>query len=262
MLKLQRVLDRLHTPLTVIGGGLLGILLLLAYLEISPPAGRYSDADIRGLAQERVDAITPAPPLEPEIYALVRPSVVTISHVVNQEGGGRSLGSGVVVDLNGSILTAYHVVVGRDTVVVRFFDGTLEAAAVSQVEPERDLAVIRVSRLPDGVTPATLAGNVRQGDRVMAIGAPFGLDGSATLGVVSAMGRSFTVEQTGHILQNMIQFDAAVNPGNSGGPLVDLSGRVVGIVIGLINPTVSRVFIGLGFAVPIEEAAGIFAPLG
>ncbi len=96
----------------------------------------------------------------------------------------------------------------------------------------------------------------------MAIGAPFGLDGSVSSGIVSGLGRRFMVEETGQVLDNMIQFDAAVNPGNSGGPLVDMNGRVVGIVTGLINPTGDRVFIGLGFAVPIEAASGIIAPLG
>jgi S1-C subfamily serine protease len=96
----------------------------------------------------------------------------------------------------------------------------------------------------------------------MAIGAPFGLEGSVSSGVISATGRSFVVEETGQVLTDMIQFDASVNPGNSGGPLVDLSGRVVGIVTGLVNPTQNRVFVGLGFAVPIESAGGVLPPLG
>jgi S1-C subfamily serine protease len=96
----------------------------------------------------------------------------------------------------------------------------------------------------------------------MAIGAPFGIEGTLTMGVVSGLNRSFVVEKTGQVLTGMIQFDAAVNPGNSGGPLVDMSGRVVGIVSGIINPTKDGVFIGLGFAVPIESASGIFPPLG
>jgi S1-C subfamily serine protease len=252
---------RYRTTLTVFGSALLGMLLVLIYLQLNPQEGRYSDADIRRLAQERIDAITPSPPLEPEIYAMVRPSVVLITNgpVDSRESG---IGSGVVVDLNGSILTAYHVVAGSDVVNVRFYDGTIVTGTVSQVQPDRDLATVQVRRLPNGVGPATLAGGVRQGDQVMAIGSPFGLDGSVSSGVVSAIGRSFTVEATGQILSNMIQFDAAVNPGNSGGPLVDLNGRVVGIVTGLINPTNDRTFIGLGFAVPIEAASGIFAPLG
>ena len=121
---------------------------------------------------------------------------------------------------------------------------------------DRDLAILNVETLPPGVIPAVLSGGVQPGERVMAIGAPFGLEGSVTAGIVSATGRTFVVEETGQVLADMIQFDAAANPGNSGGPLVDLSGRVVGIVTGLVNPTEERVFVGLGFAVPIESAGG------
>jgi len=258
---IKRFASRYRTTLTTLGSALLGMLLVLVYLQVNPQDGRYSDADIRRLAQERIDSITPVPPLEPEIYAMVRPSVVVITNGP-PDSKDSGVGSGVVVDLNGSILTAYHVVAGANVVNVRFYDGTIVTGTVSQVQPDRDLATVQVRRLPNGVGPATLAGGVRQGDQIMAIGSPFGLEGSVSSGVVSAIGRNFTVEATGQVLQNMIQFDAAVNPGNSGGPLVDLNGRVVGIVTGLINPTDDRVFIGLGFAVPIEAASGIFAPLG
>src|SRR3990172_6705730 len=107
----------------------------------------------------------------------------------------RGIGSGVVVDANGSILTAHHVIAGADRVTVRFFDGTTAAGTVTQEQPNIDLAVVQVGRLPAGVEPATLAGGIRQGDRVLAIGAPFGLDGSVSAGIVSALGRRFTVEE-------------------------------------------------------------------
>ena len=262
MIQVQKLLNRYRTPLTAAGGALLGVVLLLMYLQFNPPAGQYTDDDIRRLAQEQVDAVTPSPPLEPEIFSLVRPSVVSITREGGARNGNQGVGSGVIVDLNGSILTAYHVVAGVDQVTVRFFDGTTATGTVAQRQPERDLAVVEVRRVPTGVEAATLSGGVRQGDSVLAIGSPFGLEGSVSSGVVSGIGRRFTVEETGQVLENMIQFDAAVNPGNSGGPLVDLNGRVVGIVTGLINPSAERVFIGIGFAVPIEAASGIFAPLG
>ena len=256
----KNLLQRYRTPLTALGGAAAAVFVMLVYLSLNPPDGRYSDTDIRRLAQERIDAITPSPPVEPELYAMIRPAVVTVA----RDAGGptHGIGTGVVVDLNGSILTAYHVVAGADVVQVRFFDGTTATATVSQRQPERDLAVLQVRSLPQGVEPAVLAGGVRQGDRVLAIGSPFGLDGSVSAGVVSALGRRFVVEETGQVLDNMIQFDAAVNPGSSGGPLIDMAGHVVGIVSGIINPTNERVFVGLGFAVPIEAASGIFAPLG
>ena len=254
----RRLVERYHTPLTVVGGAVLGVAIVLLYLELKPPQGRFTDADARRVAQERIDAITPAPPREPEIFATVRPSIVTI----RKEGAGltRGIGAGVVFDANGGILTAYHVVVGVEEVTVRFFDGTTVTGRVGETQPERDLAIVEVGRLPPGVQPAVFSGGVRQGARVLAIGAPFGLGGSVSGGIVSALGRRFRVEETGQVIEGMIQFDVAVNPGNSGGPLVDRNGHVVGIVSGIINPTNERVFIGIGFAVPIEAASGSLVP--
>lgn len=241
----------------------LAVGLMLLYLQLEPQEGRYDDSDIRRLANEQIASVTPPPPPGPQVYSLIRPAVVLISHSSTSQTGtpSRGLGAGVVFDLNGSILTAYHVVAGSDNVNVRFYDGTSTTGTVVQKQPERDLAVVQVRRLPDGVQPAVLGGGVDQGTDVMAIGAPFGLDGSASLGIVSGLGRRFTVEETGQVLENMIQFDAAVNPGNSGGPLVDMKGQVVGIVTGIINPSGTSTFIGLGFAVPIQAASGIVAPV-
>ncbi len=254
----SRILSRYRTPLTALGGALFAFVLMFAYLTLNPPAGRYGDADIKRLADERIQAVTPSPPVEPEVYSLVRPSVVLItSDLSTEHEKSRSVGSGVVFDASGSILTAYHVVADNDLVGIRFYDGTVVSGRVVQKQPERDLAVVQVRRMPDGVQPATLSGGVREGDHVLAFGSPYGLDGSISAGIVSGLNRRFTVEETGTILENMIQFDAAVNPGNSGGPLVDLNGRVIGIVSGIINPTNERVFIGIGFAVPIDSASGI-----
>jgi S1-C subfamily serine protease len=255
----QRALERLRVPLTALGGALIAVAVMLAYLQINPQGGRYNDDDIRRLADERIEAIPPELPVEPEIFALVRPSVVT---VMREPAGDGGMGSGVVADEFGNIITAYHVVAGKREVTVRFYNGATAVATVDVEQPERDLAVLNVRNLPQDIPPAILSGGVRQGDKVLAIGAPFGLEGTLTAGVVSAVNRSFVVEQTGQVLTNMIQFDAAVNPGSSGGPLVDLNGHVVGIVTGIVNPTHDRVFVGLGFAVPIESAGGVFPPLG
>ena len=136
----RRLVERYHTPLTVVGGAVLGVAIVLLYLELKPPQGRFTDADARRVAQERIDAITPAPPREPEIFATVRPSIVTI----RKEGAGltRGIGAGVVFDANGGILTAYHVVVGVEEVTVRFFDGTTVTGRVGETQPERDLAIV------------------------------------------------------------------------------------------------------------------------
>jgi S1-C subfamily serine protease len=258
-----RVLERIRTPLAIASGCVLTFALMLLYLRLDPQPGRYKDSDIKRLAAETQAQATPTPPREPEVYAMVRPSVVVITHPNADASDPRkgSVGSGVVFDANGSILTNYHVVAGVDSVNVIFFDGTRLTGTVTQVQQDRDLAIVRVPRLPNGVPPAVLGGGVTEGTTVMAIGAPLGLSGSATLGIVSSVNRSFTVAETGQVLTGMIQFDAAVNPGNSGGPLVDMNGHVVGIVTGIINPTGDDVFIGLGFAVPIQSAAGLVAPI-
>lgn len=259
----HRFIGRFRTVLTALGGAAVAFLLMLLYLELNPQEGRYTESDIRSFADEQIEAIPPELPVEPEIFGLVRPAVVTVLRDPPDSGSDdRGLGSGVVVDEFGNILTSYHVIAGKSEVTVRFHDGSLRTATVDREEPDRDLAVLFVDDLPSSTFPATLAGGVRQGDRVLAFGAPFGLEGTLTAGVVSGINRSFVVEATGQVLTGMIQFDAAVNPGSSGGPLVDLSGRVVGIVTGIINPTEDGVFVGLGFAVPIEEASGIFPPLG
>lgn len=250
-------------PLATLSGALLGVAIMLVYLQISPPAGKISESDVRRIAQEQIASMTPTPPVGPLIYAQLRPAVVLIT-VSGRNGDSTSFGgrgSGVVIDENGSILTSLHVLQGAQTVNVQFYDGSSQQARVVRTQPERDLAVIQVPSLPSGVQPATLGGSVTPGMEVLAIGSPFGLDGSVSQGVVSAIGRQFRVESTGQVLDNMIQFDAAVNPGNSGGPLVDMQGRVVGIVTGIANPTRQNVFIGLGFAVPIQAAAGLMAPV-
>jgi S1-C subfamily serine protease len=258
-----RIPQRLYLPAATLAGALLALGIMFLYLSLDPQEGKYNDSDIKRLAAEQQSKATPTPPIEPQIYALVRPAVVLITQDINNatKGPGKGIGSGVVFDLNGSILTAYHVVAASDTVNVRFYDGTTATGTVTQKQPDRDLAVVQVSRLPDSVQPAVLGGGIDYGDQVLAIGAPFGLDGSVSSGIVSGLGRSFTVEETGQVLNNMIQFDAAVNPGNSGGPLIDMGGHVIGIVSGIVNPTGNSVFIGLGFAVPIEAAAGIVAPI-
>jgi S1-C subfamily serine protease len=256
-------LHRFQPLLTAFAGAGIAFIVMLVYLNLNPQDGKYSDAEIRAIADQQIDAIPPELPVEPQLFANVRPSVVTIfRESEDPDTGERGIGSGVVADENGNILTAYHVVEGHTEVTVRFVDGSETTATVDREEPEKDLAVLHVDQLPDSVIPATLAGTVQPGDKVMAIGAPFGIEGTLTEGIVSGLNRSFVVEDTGQVLTNMIQFDAAVNPGNSGGPLIDMSGRVVGIVSGIINPTQDGVFIGLGFAVPIDSASGIFPPLG
>ena len=169
----------------------------------------------------------------------------------------RGVGTGVVIVDNGTILTNLHVVMGAERVKVTFMDGLETEARLISVMAEHDLAVLRAMKVPDDLHAATMrgTGDLNPGDRVMAVGFPFGIGPSASEGVVSGLQREFRSPEGERTLTNLIQFDAAANPGNSGGPLVTMEGEVVGVVTAILNPTKQRVFVGIGFAVPIENAA-------
>jgi S1-C subfamily serine protease len=168
----------------------------------------------------------------------------------------QGVGSGVVIVDNGTILTNLHVVSGAKRVSVTFFDGSESDVELLKTYPENDLAVIRAKKIPDDLEAATLGStsNLRPGDEVVAIGFPFGIGPSTSAGVVSGLDRSFRSPQGKQVMTGLIQFDAAVNPGNSGGPLISMDGEVIGIVTALLNPTPARTFIGIGFAATIEAA--------
>jgi S1-C subfamily serine protease len=156
-------------------------------------------------------------------------------------------------------MTALHVVADGvkpgAQIHVRFSDGTDSAATVASQQAASDVAVLAVKTLPQVVVPAVMGGGAQVGDAVFPVGHPLGLLDSLTAGVVSALGRSVRTE-SGTTLAGLIQFDAAVNPGNSGGPLLNRDGQVVGIVTGLANPSAQKYFVGVGFAVPISTAGG------
>ena len=196
--------------------------------------------------------------------AAVAPSVVRVEGVIEGRKGkkgtgeiGRGIGTGVVIIDNGTILTNLHVVQGAEQITVTFADGTESPAGIVNMQPENDLAVLRAHKLPDDLQAATMrsTGDLAPGDEVVAIGYPFGIGPSVSAGVVSGLGRGFRSPDGGQLMRNLIQFDAAANPGNSGGPLVTMDGQVVGIVTAILNPTPARTFLGIGFAVPIENAA-------
>ncbi|HEY4201423.1 MAG TPA: trypsin-like peptidase domain-containing protein [Devosiaceae bacterium] len=167
-----------------------------------------------------------------------------------------AVGTGVVIDDQGTILTNLHVAGAAPKLRVTFWDGSESEAHIIGAQPENDLAVISPSVIPDDLQPATLASTqgLSPGDQVVAVGFPFGIGPSTSAGVVSGLHREFAGEE-GPTLKNLIQFDAAANPGNSGGPLVNADGEVVGIVTAILNPSGVRTFAGIGFAVPIENAA-------
>ena len=170
---------------------------------------------------------------------------------------GTGVGTGVVIVDKGIILTNLHVVLGATKLKVIFHEGTESDATVIGMQPEHDLAVLRANKLPDDLQAAVLrsTADLAPGDEVVAVGFPFGIGPSASSGVISGLKREYRSSDGKRVLTNLIQFDAAANPGNSGGPLVTMDGEVVGIVTAILNPTEQRVFVGIGFAVPIENAA-------
>ena len=169
----------------------------------------------------------------------------------------RGVGTGVVIVDKGVILTNLHVVAGAEKIRVTFADGLESPASIIGLQPENDLAVLQAQKIPDDLVAATMrsTADLRPGDNVAAVGFPFGIGPSVSSGVVSGMNRSFRSPEGKQEMSNLIQFDAAANPGNSGGPLINMDGEVLGIVTAILNPTQQRTFIGIGFAVPIENAA-------
>jgi S1-C subfamily serine protease len=216
----------------------------------------------RGIEQSQ-DEQRDAPPDAATAYRAISPSLVTVTTERSAAGTGKAadaievaLGAGVVINAQGAILTALHVVEGGRAILVRFADGTRASAKVASSQADSDIAVLAVDRLPEVVVPAVMGGGLQIGDGVFAVGNPLGLQASLSAGVVSATDRSVRSEG-GRTLDDLIQFDAAVNPGNSGGPLLNRGGQVVGIVTGLANPSKQAYFVGIGFAVPIATAGGV-----
>ncbi len=199
-----------------------------------------------------------------DIYQRLQPSVVEITSTASSRfGESQGLGSGIIIDEQGLILTNYHVVSGADTLEVTLADGSTAEATVVGSDPGNDLAVVRIDPPAEGLTAASLgdASQLQVGDPVFALGNPFGLDDTFTQGIVSALGRGYSPDSGTRPLRNLIQTDAAINPGNSGGPLANCDGQVVGINTLLENPTGQSVNVGVAFAVPINTASGELSAL-
>lgn len=215
------------------------------------------DRSVQGAISAERKAELSAPPDAAVAHRVIQPSLVNITaERASTAGAEVGTGAGVIVKSDGTVLTALHVVTGATRITARFADGTEAGAKIAGQQPASDIAVLTVDRLPEVVVPAVLGGGASVGDPVFAVGHPLGLAGSLSAGVVSALGRSVR-EAGGGTLTDLIQFDAAVNPGNSGGPLLDVSGQVIGIVTGLANPSKQSFFVGIGFAVPIATAGGV-----
>jgi len=199
-----------------------------------------------------------------EVYQRLRPSLVEITSTASGRfGQSEGMGSGIIVDEQGFILTNYHVVSAADNLEVTLADGSTASATLVGHDPGNDLAVIRIDPPAGGLTAAPLgdADELQVGDPVFAIGNPFGLEATFTEGIVSALDRTYSTGSGTRPLRNMIQTDAAVNPGNSGGPLVNCYGQVVGINTLLENPTGQSVNVGIAFAVSASTAERYLADM-
>jgi S1-C subfamily serine protease len=256
-----RFVYKRHRPLFWFGtAALLALLAAAPYALHTLTPREITQKDIDDAVLHTLETqILPSPAVK--AYETIRPSVVRVRRMDPDKGGGEDketgVGSGVVIVDKGTILTSLHVVLGAKRVQVVFFDGSVSEAHITGAQPEHDLAVLQAHTLPDDLVAATLrsTADLAPGEQVVAVGFPFGIGPSASAGVVSGLRREFLSPEGNRLLTNLIQFDAAVNPGNSGGPLVTTSGEVVGIVTAILNPTQQRFFVGIGFAVPIENAA-------
>lgn len=237
-----------------------GMALALAFVAWRGGMQRLTQEDIDAAVVHALNS-QPLPSMATRAYEKIRPSVVRVRGLSapDAKGGEKQLGvgSGVVIVDEGIILTNLHVVLGAPRLKVVFDNGHESDADVIGSQPENDLAVIKARSIPDDLQPATMRStrDLAVGDQVVAVGFPFGIGPSASAGVVSGLRREFRSPEGEKVLTNLIQFDAAANPGSSGGPLVTADGEVVGIVTAILNPTEHRVFVGIGFAVPIENAA-------
>lgn len=254
-------LKTIKRPLVVLGLGLfLGGAIVWQLTPATSKAPALTQANVEAIVLETL-ATKSLPARAAQVAAAAWPSVVSIhtldgepppGNLISQKGKG----AGFVIKEDGAILTNYHVIAGSERIVVTFADGLVSPAAVVSVQPERDLAVLQPAQIPDDLQPATLAagGEVKPGDMVVAVGFPFGMGPSVTAGVVSGLNRSFPLPGRAP-LTGLIQFDAAVNPGSSGGPLLNQDGEVVGVVTAILNPSPGGTFAGVGFAITMESAA-------
>ncbi|MFN8383219.1 MAG: trypsin-like peptidase domain-containing protein [Anaerolineales bacterium] len=258
--RIKELVARLRRGLPFASGMFAALLVVFFYNLLIVKPNQLTVEDVNASVAIAMASATPAPSYSSLVYQVIEPSLIWIQ-VEEKHKDARSdfgLGSGVIVDSFGNILTSLHVVDGASIIIVTFADGNQSEAQIVNTLPERDIAVLQAIDTPLSVVPAVLGNpnSMRVGDEAFVVGNPYGLYSSMSSGVISGFDRVFRVSGTDLEIPGMIQIDAAVNPGNSGGPLLNRSGHVIGIVTGLINPTDDTFFVGIGFAVPINVAVG------
>ena len=270
MARLRAFAARRSGPVWALAGALLVAAGMLLQHGLAPGHANLTQGDIDAAVRISLEK-EPLPSPWAKAYQAVQGSVVRVVGLDDDDPIGKpvdadptdprirhqSTGSGVVIMDNGTILTNLHVVAGAKRIRVTFWNGHESEATLLNAQPQNDLAVLRAKSIPDDLVAATMAStsDLAVGDQVLAVGFPFGIGPSASGGVVSGLKRQFRSPEDGQRLTNLIQFDAAANSGNSGGPLVTMDGSVIGIVTAILNPGDAGTFIGIAFAVPIENAA-------
>jgi len=258
--RLSRLRARIRRAVPFASGVAATLLAVALYGVVVPGPRPLTQQDVTQSISQALASQTPGPAFSQLVYQAVQPSLVLIETdlVAGDPTSNTSLGSGVVVDASGDILTCLHVIANTISIQVTFADGTSSPAEIETTQPQNDIAVLRATQPPAKLVPAVLGNprSVQVGSEAFVLGNPFGLYGSMSSGIISGLNRSFQLPNNGPRLSGLIQIDAAVNPGNSGGPLVNREGQVIGIVSALINPTNQDVFIGIGLAVPIDVAGG------
>ncbi len=275
--------DRPRSPLLTLALIAILTMLVVQALESRRMAAARRDAPTRPPAPVRVltsvvDRTSPAAAqtsLRPEeenaiaVYRVVSPSVVAVANKALVRAGifgfqiyevPQGSGSGFVWDRDGHIISNYHVIHQASAVTVTFPDGATFDARLVGVDPDNDVAVLRIDAPAERLQPVTVGASrdLQVGQSVLVIGNPFGLDTTLTIGIVSALGRTIT-SMTDRRIQDVIQTDAAINPGNSGGPLLDSAGRLIGVTTAILSP--SGAYAGIGFAVPADTLARVVPQL-
>ncbi len=258
--RLRRLRAAVRRAVPFASGVLAALIALLLYNTLFPAQRPLTTTDVKQTVAQVMASATPPPAYADLVYRVIRPSLILIETSGRDDDGEvtHGLGSGVVINDNGDILTALHVVTNTDIITLTYADGYETTGLIAEQRPENDIAVLQATQPPTQTYPAVL-GNpnaMNVGDEAYAVGNPFGLYGSMSAGVISAFDRSFHPPSSTLTLRGLIQIDAAVNPGNSGGPLLNRAGEVIGIVEGIVNPTDGEFFVGIGFAVPIDSALG------
>jgi S1-C subfamily serine protease len=256
----RRLRRRARPALLFAAGVASALLALLLYQALVPAPHQITPAEVNDTVAQALASATPLPAFSAGVYQAIQPSLVLVQAQTRGANGQdeHDLGSGVIINDQGDILTCLHVVTQSVDIQVTFANGAQSPAQITAQQPDQDIAVLRAKQPPAQIVAATL-GNPNAshvGDEAFVVGNPFGLYSSMSAGVISGFGRSFQPVDSGYKLQDLIQIDAAVNPGNSGGPLLNRYGEVIGIVTGLVNPTSQNFFVGVGFAVPITTTGG------